>query len=222
MSLILDWAESVKTDLIHLQTDTRIPALWAITQFCHESAGKGPRGLSGLAEHADNYAGLKYRKWQAKYGCSPIVMDTWEEIGGERVDTTDAFCKCPSWQVWLEVYADLLTDDPYDTALAYADEPLLYGSLIAQKWATDSRYMIGVSKWMRALYPLYKDTLRLYKSEPVPVAVEVFGESLEGYRNENGKTAGPVRPWLDIMASAGVAGWVYQDEKLIVYEPAQR
>jgi hypothetical protein len=63
---VLEWAASVKPDLVKLQQETGIPALWAAAQMCHESAGGD--GLSGLASQAHNYAGLKWAEWERQYG----------------------------------------------------------------------------------------------------------------------------------------------------------
>lgn len=65
---ILEWAASVKPDLVKLQQETRIPALWAAAQMCHESAVNGGADLSGLARDAQNYAGLKWSEWEREYG----------------------------------------------------------------------------------------------------------------------------------------------------------
>lgn len=65
---ILEWAESVKPDLVKLQRETGIPALWAAAQMCHESAVSGGAGLSELASQAHNYAGLKWSEWERQYG----------------------------------------------------------------------------------------------------------------------------------------------------------
>lgn len=113
----LEWAVSVKPDLVRLQDETGIPALWAAAQMAHESASG--QGLSELARKAHNYAGLKWAEWQRKYGCSPVSFGTWEVLDGSRVDVQAAFCSCPSWEVWLKVYAALLTGNHYRPALAY-------------------------------------------------------------------------------------------------------
>lgn len=64
---MLEWAESIKPDLVKLQQETGIPALWAAAQMCHESAN-GNDGLSALAREAQNYAGLKWAEWERQYG----------------------------------------------------------------------------------------------------------------------------------------------------------
>lgn len=215
MTAILEWARSIKPDLTKLQQETGIPALWAAAQFCHESAGSGSRGLSDLANNAENYAGLKFAPWQTAYGCTPVILDTWEESDGDRVDTIAAFCRCPSWAVWLQVYAALLTSSTYNAALAYAADPLLYGWHVGRTWATDSQYVHKAANWMTLLWDDYADTLR-----PVhePVRVTVDGQELEGYRLEDGSTVGRVRPWLELVASVGGTS-VFRDRHLIVTMP---
>lgn len=213
--MILAWARSIKPDLIRLQQETGIPALWAAAQFCHESAGAGENGLSELANRAQNYGGLKWAGWQRAYGCTPVTMDTWEELDGQRVDTAAAFCQCPSWEVWLQVYAALLTGDPYKFALAYAADPLLYGWHIGRIWATDSQYIHKAATWMHILWGDYTDALRPVHA---PVRVTVDGEELAGYRLEDGSTVGRVRPWLDIVAAVGGTS-TFRDNHLIVTTP---
>ena len=157
---VLDWSRSVKPDLLQLQQTTGIPALWAVAQMCHESAVDGESGLSDLATNAQNYAGLKWAEWQRRYGCSPVQYGTWEVLDGQNVTLDAAFCRSPSWPVWLKVYADLLTGSPYSPALAYGSDPLLYGLHVWQSgWATDPQYIVGVGGWMTRLYPDYQDTV---------------------------------------------------------------
>ena len=214
---IMNWVRSIKPDLVKLQKDTGIPAIWAASVFCHESAGDGPRGLSELAEHAHNYGGLKFAPWQTRYGCTPVTYGTWEEIDGQRVDLADAFCRCPSWEVWLQVYAALLTGDPYRAALIYADDPLLYGSLVATRWATDSRYIAKAADWMRRLYPEYRDTLPdrveiLPPPERIVPVVLPTGATITGYIRKGttyvrlGDVAVPVRHWAEKLGA--VVTWI--------------
>lgn len=157
---LTDWALSVKPGLVQLQRDTGIPALFAAAQMCHESAIGGGSALSKLAADYHNYAGLKSAPWQRQgFDCGQVRMSTWEEVKGQPVDTTDSFCVCHSWEHWLKVYAALLTGDLYGPALKYAADPLLYGVIVGQTWATDSRYGLGLVSWMSALWPAYADTL---------------------------------------------------------------
>lgn len=164
----LEWARSVKPDLVRLQIDRGIPALFAATQMCHESASGG--GLSDLAREAHNYAGLKWSQWQEQYGCTPVVYGTWEVIEGQRVDLDDAFCKSPSWEVWLKVYADLLTGKWYGGALKYKYDPFLYGYHVwSRGWATNPAYLQGIASWMNQLWEDYKDTIPLAPYPAVPI-----------------------------------------------------
>lgn len=170
---VLEWAKSVKPDLVKLQATHGIPALWAAAQMCHESAVGGGSGLSELAAKANNYAGLKWASWEAAYGCSPVNYGTWEVLNGQRVDLTDAFCSCPSWAVWLQVYAGLLTSSTYSPALAFAADPLLYGLQVWQcGWATDPAYLTGVGWWMQQLLPTYEDTLPVNSNQQVAATVQ--------------------------------------------------
>jgi len=186
---VYEWAQSVKADLVALQARTGIPALWAAAQMAHESAVGGGQGLSELATRCQNYAGLKWASWQSSYGCTPAKFGTWEEIGGVATAVEDAFCSCPSWEVWLQVYAGLLTGNLYGPALAYKQDPLLYGFHVWQNgWATDSRYIVGVAKWMTALFDLYADTLPTRTVEaPAPTPVVIL--------NAEGKEL--AQGWLD-------------------------
>ncbi|HYG58296.1 MAG TPA: glucosaminidase domain-containing protein [Symbiobacteriaceae bacterium] len=155
---IRDWARSIKPALVDLQARTGIPALFAAAQFCHESHVNG--GLSRLATDHHNYAGLKWAVWQAEYGCQPVRMGTWEVIDGQRLDVVDAFCSVPSWAVWLEVYAALLTGDRYGQAREYAADPLLYALHVWRSgWATDPAYLAGIGGWMSLLWADYADTI---------------------------------------------------------------
>lgn len=46
---VVEWAVSVKPDLVQMQSTQGIPALWAAAQMCHESANDGGASLSSLA-----------------------------------------------------------------------------------------------------------------------------------------------------------------------------
>jgi hypothetical protein len=198
---VVEWARSVKADLVRLQQKTGIPAHWAAAQMAHESAVDGGAGLSELALKAHNYAGLKWAEWQRAYGCVPVTYGTWEEVGGQRVDLSDAFCSCPSWEVWLKVYGDLLSGHYYGPSLAYAGDPFLFGWGIWQAgWATDSQYLVGTGHWMAALYAEYKETLPALPSagepavtpETVTIADDHGKKLCEGWL-EDSKTVVPLR-----------------------------
>lgn len=202
---LLDWARSVRPSLLEFQQRTGVPALWAAAQFCHESDGGGG-SLSGLAREAQNYAGLKWADWEAAYGCKPVTYGTWEVVDGQREDVSDAFCWCPSWEVWLQVYGDLLTGSHYSPALAYNADPLLYGSRVwSLGWATDPGYLVGVSYWMRQLWADYADTLvasaagqaaapaQQAAAPPAVTVARLDGSKLCDGWLENGRTVVPLR-----------------------------
>lgn len=194
---IREWALSVKPDLVKLQKEKGIPALWAAAQMCHESYN-GNDGLSGLAQDANNFAGLKWAEWERAYGCEPVSYGTWEVLDGQRVDLTDAFCKCPDWETWLKVYGDLLTGRYYSPALAYGADPFLYGYHIWKcGWATDPNYLVGTGHWLTELYDLYADTLPTAQqaaAAPQTIPIKDANGNLlaEGWL-ENSKTVVPLR-----------------------------
>lgn len=170
---VIEWAQSVKQDLVKLQQETGIPALWAAAQMCHESAVDGGDGLSGLAREAHNYAGLKWADWEKTYGCEPVTYGTWEVLNGQEVDLNDAFCKCPDFQTWLKVYGGLLTGHLYSPALQYASDPFLYGYQVWQGgWATDPNYLVGTGAWMARLFDIYADTIPSSPKAQVAVALQ--------------------------------------------------
>jgi len=190
---VLDWARSVKPDLVALQQRSGIPALWAGAQFCHESAVDGGRDLSRLAKEHANYAGLKWAEWQVKYGCRPVHMRTWEVLNGQRADVTDAFCSCPDWWTWLRVYEVLLTGRLYQPALTHAADPLLYGLTVwTRGWATDPLYLVGVGRWMVELWADYADTLPAPPRQAVAI-VDAAGQLLATGWLQDGQTVAPVR-----------------------------
>jgi len=81
-------------------------------------------------------------------------------LNGQRVDLTDAFCKCPDWTTWLKVYGDLLTGSYYGPALHFAGDPFLYGYHVWKAgWATDPNYLVGTGAWIARLYDIYADTI---------------------------------------------------------------
>ncbi len=122
-----------------------------------------------------NYAGMKWSEWQRAYGCRPVHMDTWEVIDDRRMDLTAAFCSCPSWEGWLQVYAALLPSERYRPALQYAADPMLYGIHVWRLgWATDPAYIAGLSGWVSLLWPDYANTVA---TPPVGRPVEIRTES---------------------------------------------
>lgn len=171
--------------------------------MCHESANDGKASLSALALDAHNYAGLKWAEWEREYGCEPVTYGTWEVLDGTRVDLTDAFCKCPSWEVWLQVYAGLLTGSWYKPALSFAADPMLYGLHVWQKgWATDPAYLIDVGGWMSRLLESYADTL------PATGAVKVTTAQ-----------AAQTIPILDVQGRKLTDGWLEGDFTVVRLRP---
>lgn len=214
---VLDWARSVKNDLLKLQQETGIPALWAAAQFVHESCVRGGEGLSDLATKCHNYAGLKWRDWQKEYGCSPVNMQTWEVIGGERVDLSDAFCSCPDFATWLKVYSALLLADRYKPALAYAADPMLYGWMVWKSgWATDPNYIASVGNWLTKLYDDYKDTIVEPTRQAVPVEDAGGACVAEGWIQYN-RTVVLLRPLLESLGYQ--VEWVQDGPKVIISKP---
>jgi len=196
MTTVYEWAQSVKGDLVSLQEKHGIPALFAAAQMAHESAISGGNSLSSLATECQNYAGLKWATWQGQFGCKPARYGTWEEIDGVATAVEDAFCASPTWETWLEVYASLLTADRYRPALAFAHDPLLYGFHVWQAgWATDSRYIVGIARWMAALWDIYQDTIPGKAPARRPVTI-VDGEGKELCQGwlEGSRTIAPIRP----------------------------
>jgi len=158
---ILDWAISVRPDLVALQRETGIPALFAAAQFCHESYDARTGGLTELATKHHNYAGIKWvGGWQDDFGARPVMYGTWEVIDGRRQDMGAAFASFPDWPTWLRAYAHLLGFDRYRGAKVYAGDPLLYAYHVwTGGWATDPNYLLGIARWMVTLWPHYADTL---------------------------------------------------------------
>lgn len=160
MKTILDWAISVKPDLVALQREKGVPALFAIAQFCHESYNTRTGGLTELASKCHNYAGMKWAAWQAEYGARPVVYGTWEVIGGQDQRISAAFAAFPSWEAWLRAYTSLLMADRYRGALACAADPLLYGYHVWRAgWATDPEYVVKLAGWQAELWEYYADTI---------------------------------------------------------------
>jgi hypothetical protein len=204
----MDWVRSVKGDLLRLQRDTGIPALFSAAQMCHESNSGGK--LSRLARDHHNYAGLKAAKWQREYGCGSVVMGTWEVLDGQRVDLDDAFCSCPSWEVWLKVYASLLTGKFYGGAMEYRYDPLLYGVEVWRKgWATDPAYVFSLAHWMRELMPIYGDTITgapfVPKGQALPVRLPT-GRTIYGILHGNTTYVEAGGEWVRLRAPAELLG----------------
>lgn len=195
---MLAWAQNVKPDLLQLQQQTGIPALFMAAQMCHESDSGGEP--SQLAGKCNNWSGIKWAAWQQEFGCYPVNMATWEEINGERTDLIDAFMGCPNWGTFLRAYASLLTGRTYSFCLKYAADPLLYGSAVGRIWATDSRYTIGLSRWMIDLWEIYADTLRPAQPEPRIVTVLDAGGTwlCDGWLQSD-RTVVPVRALAEAM-----------------------
>jgi flagellum-specific peptidoglycan hydrolase FlgJ len=190
---VIEWARSVKPGLVNLQNAKGIPALFSAAQMCHESSLPGGAGLSELALKAHNYAGLKWAEWERDYGCEPVTYGTWEVLNGQRVDLQDAFCKAPSWEVWLQLYGDLLTGKYYGGALNYRHDPFLYGFHIWQAgWATDPAYLTALAGWISQLYPDYADTIPLAPYQVVPIRTG-GGRRLASGLLVNGSTLAPAR-----------------------------
>lgn len=198
---VIDWARSVKPDLVRMQQQHGIPALWAAAQMAHESAVDSGTRLSELARLHHNYAGLKWADdgWQAEFGCKPVRMGTWEVIDGQAVDVIDAFCSCPDWHTWLRVYAALLTGPTYKAALQYAAAPLLYGWAVWRAgWATDPAYVAAAASWVARLWPDYADSL---PDPPRPaVAIrDAGGRTLCAGWRQAGRTVTPARDLAEAM-----------------------
>lgn len=215
---VVQWARSVKPALVGLQMQYGIPAAWASAQMAHESAVDGGRRLSDLATQHHNYAGLKWAPWQRSFGCRPVRMGTWEEIDGVATEVEDAFCSCPSWDTWLMVYADLLMSARYRTALAFAQDPLLYGVHVWQAgWATDSRYVTGVANWMTRLRNDYWDTLPRPEWRQVAVKDGAGDLICTGWLAVN-QTLVPLRPLWE-QATKGSLAWDQEAYSATLYRP---
>lgn len=215
---VVQWARSVKPALVSLQLQHGIPAAWAAAQMAHESAVDGGRGLSALATGHHNYAGMKWAEWQHSFGCRPVRMGTWEEIAGVATAVEDAFCSCPSWETWLKVYSHLLTGVLYRPALAFAYDPLLYGVHIWQAgWATDSRYVTGVARWMTWLANDYRDTWPKPLWRNVPIVAEDGRLLCNGHLAVN-ETLVPVRSlWTE---TGGRVDWINDGPRVILASPS--
>jgi len=175
----VDWARSVKPDLVRFQRERGIPALFAAAQMCHESHNTQTGGLTELAARCHNYAGMKWAPWQAEFGARPVVYGTWEHIDGtdHRIDA--AFAAFPSWDHWLQAYAALLWADRYRVALPFAADPLLYGLRVWQAgWATDPNYAVKLGGWMAQLWPHYADTLPWAPGARLTVPIQDAGGRL--------------------------------------------
>lgn len=166
----LEWAMSIKRDLVAAQRGGGPPALHAVAQFLHESFDPATRGLTELATVHHNYAGLTWYEegeepnWQRKYGATPVTMRTREVINGQDEWLDRQFASYPSFSRFLRAYLRLLTnpDWRYARYLAYAHDPLLYCNLIVRAgWATDGAavYTNGVATFMADLWLDYADTL---------------------------------------------------------------
>lgn len=158
---IIDWAASVKPDLVRLQQNEGIPALFAAAQMCHESCNPVTGGLTKLAAKHHNYGGMKWvGGWQEEFGAYPVMYGTWEVIDGRPRDVDAAFAGFPDWQTWLRAYARLLSFERYRGAKPYSADPLLYAYHVWKGgWATDPQYLVKLAEWMVRLWPHYGDTI---------------------------------------------------------------
>ncbi len=168
----LSWARKLEPDLVALQRETggRISAAGGVTQFIHESFNPGGAVMSRLAAEFNQLAGMKWvGGWQVRHGGRPVSMATWEEVDGERQDLVDVFCAFPSRSHFLEAYSELLHFDRYRPAHLYASQPLLWLHQIwAGGWATDSRYLGGLGRWMTAVWPIYADSVPVQTAPAYP------------------------------------------------------
>lgn len=94
---------------------------------------------SQLATAHNNLWGVKASSsWQGEV----VVLPTWEEVNGQRVDTTATFRAYPDFRAAVEDYADIIRR-LYPFAADHAANPLahLAGLFLTgpYKWATDSQ-----------------------------------------------------------------------------------
>lgn len=198
-----EWARSTKAGFVRLQSDHGIPAIFAAAQHVHEGFNSDG-AMSGLARDDFNFAGLKWVEWERTYGCTPVTYPTSEYIDGKWVKVEAQFCHCLSFNVWLKVYADLLTSDPYKDHLQYRMDPLLYGYMVGRTWATDPRYVVGIANAMALVWDDYADTLPQRKYPSANVRVD--GGLVECEATiVNGKTFAWLKPV--VQAIGAVTGW---------------
>lgn len=216
---IFNWAASVKADLVRLQQEHGIPALFAAAQMCHESYNTQTGGLSELAAKCHNYAGMKWASWQAEYGARPVVYGTWEVIGGQDQRVTAAFAAFPSWEAWLAAYASLLRSGRYRGALLFAADPLLYGwNVWRSGWATDPNYLERLAGWMADLWGLYADTLPGAPMARVEVPIrDAGGRLLATGWLDGDRTAVHLRDLAEAMGQ--VVDWQASEPAAIVRYP---
>lgn len=209
-----EWARSVKEDLVALQRETGIPAIFAASQMIHEGFNWDGT-LSGLAADHYNFAGLTWyedsetENWQRQFGATSVNLPTREVIDGKDVMVTRLFASYPSWQAFLKGYAYLLSTPGwrYTGALKYRYDPLLYCRFIANAgYATEmpQTYVYAVSSSMALVWDDYADTLpqREYPS----ANVRVDGRLVEcEAKVVNGKTVAWVKPV--VQAIGATVGW---------------
>lgn len=201
LSQAVEWARSVKRDLVELEQLIGIPALFAVAQMVHEGFDSDGT-MTTLARDHFNFGGMKWAEWQGAFGCSPVSFDSPEEIDGVwTMVNGQAFCSCPSWKVWLVVYASLL-HDVYSECFAYKSDPLLFGFHVGRKWATDSRYVGKIAQWMTWLWDEYADTLAP-KDKPAKLVLS-DNEYATGV-NADGNMVGLLRPLINELVKLG---WV--------------
>ncbi|MBP2019011.1 flagellum-specific peptidoglycan hydrolase FlgJ [Symbiobacterium terraclitae] len=217
----IDWAVSVKPDLVRLQRERGIPALFAAAQMCHESYNTQTGGLTELASKCHNYAGMKWAPWQAEFGAYPVVYGTWEHIDGSDQRVSAAFAAFPSWEHWLRAYASLLTADRYRSALQFAADPLLYGLQVWQYgWATDPNYAVKLGLWMAQLWSHYADTLQGAPAARTPVPIrDAGGRLLTTGWLDGDRTAAYLRELAEAMGQ--VVDWQASEPAAIVRYPGR-
>ncbi len=189
---VYEWTTAHLPLLNALEVRSRIPARFASAQMAHE-AWNADGGLSGLAERGHNFAGLKFAEWQRAYGAQPVIMGTWEYAPANRVQ--DAFAAFPDFAHFLQCYEALLTSEFYAPALAYAQDPLLYGLKVWQfGWATDPQYLPRIADWMVRLW----ETVR-----PRTAVISVNGQPVvQGVIPADGRLRA-VDPVFDLLVALG-------------------
>lgn len=195
-----------ESPLLVLQARQQIPSLFGLTQFAHEGLN-ADNTVSLLAGVYNNWAGLKYAPWMTAHGAVPVDEPTheWDPGTGEQ-QVTDAFASFPNTGAFLDAWADLLMSY-YRPALAYADDPLLYGAAVWRRgWATDPLYIVALSnrlQWVRSAPAAAPQPARVVNPaapnlvRPVPVIDPSYPEALRlrcvGWIDANGITWAPLR-----------------------------
>lgn len=92
-------------------------------------------GRSKLAQQANNYFGIK--------GTGPagsIIMNTWEEVGGKKINILDSFRRYNTMQESFDDYGKLLNNSNYTNVKNANDYKSASYALQASGYATDSKY----------------------------------------------------------------------------------